>query len=96
MDVRFAGDSPALPEPSAQEVAAMLGSVAAGGFEAIIKSQKILLTELLSALAAREELLGRVSTGALLGRVSTGALPVRVSTGALPVELASRRPVGPT
>ena len=87
MDVRFAGDSPAHGEPSAQEVAAMLGMVAAGGFEAIIKAQKILLTELLSALAAREQ---------LLGRVSTGALPVRVSTGAPPAELAPRRPVGPT
>jgi hypothetical protein len=87
VDVRFAGDSPAQAELSAEQVAAMLGMVAAGGFEAIIKAQKILLTQLLSALAAREE---------LLGRVSTGALPVRVSTGALPAELAPRRPVGPT
>jgi hypothetical protein len=43
----------------------MLGSVAAGGFEATIKAQEMLLAQLLPALAAREQLLGRVSTGAL-------------------------------
>jgi len=86
VDVRFAGDSPAQGEPSAQEVAAMLGMVAAGGFEATIKAQEILLAHLLPALAAREE---------LLGRVSDGAPPVRVSTGALPAQLGPRRPVGP-
>lgn len=65
METRFVGDCPALPEPPAEQVAAMLGSVAAGCFEATIKSQEMLLAQLLSALAAREQLLGRVSTGAL-------------------------------
>ena len=65
MDARFGGDCPALPEPSAEQVAAMLGSVAAGGFEATIKAQEMMLAQLLPALAAREQLLGRVSTGAL-------------------------------
>ena len=65
MDARFAGSCPARPEPSAEQVAAMLGLVAAGGFEATIKAQEILLAHLLPALAAREQLLGRVSTGAL-------------------------------
>ena len=65
MDASFVGDCPALPEPSAEQVAAMLGSVAAGGFEATIKAQEMLLAQLLPALAAREQLLGRVSTGAL-------------------------------
>ena len=65
MDARFAGSCPARPEPSAEQVAAMLGLVAAGGFEATIKAQEILLAQLLPALAAREQLLGRVSTGAL-------------------------------
>jgi hypothetical protein len=40
----------------------MLGLVAAGGFEATIKAQERLLAQLLPALAAREQLLGRVST----------------------------------
>ena len=87
MDARFAGNCPARPKPSAEQVAAMLGLVAAGGFEATIKAQEILLAHLLPALAAREELLGRVSAGALLVRV-----PLKV----LPAEVASRRPVGPT
>ena len=86
MDARFAGSCPARPEPSAGQVAAMLALVAAGGFEATIKAQEILLAHLLPALAAREE---------LLGRVSDGAPPVRVSTGALPAQLGPRRPVGP-
>ena len=87
MDARFAGNCPARPKPSAEQVAAMLGLVAAGGFEATIKAQEILLAHLLPALAAREE---------LLGRVSDGAPPVRVSPEVLPAEVASRRPVGPT
>ena len=87
MDARFVGDCPEPPEPSAERVAAILGSVAAGGFEATIKAQEVLLAQLLPALAAREELLGRVSAGALLVRV-----PLKV----LPAEVASRRPVGPT
>jgi hypothetical protein len=86
VDARFAGNCPARPKPSAEQVAAMLGLVAAGGFEATIKAQEILLAHLLPALAAREE---------LLGRVSDGAPPVRVSTGALPAQLGPRRPVGP-
>ena len=65
MDARLAGSCPARPEPSAEQVAAMLALVAAGGFEATIKAQEILLAHLLPALAAREQLLGRVSTGAL-------------------------------
>jgi hypothetical protein len=62
VDVRFVGDNPARGEPSAEQVAAMLGLVAAGGFEATIKAQERLLAQLLPALAAREELLGRMST----------------------------------
>ena len=65
MDVRSAGDNPAQAEPSAEQVAAMLGLVAAGGFEATIKAQEKLLAQLLPALAAREELLGRLAAGAL-------------------------------
>ena len=65
MDVRFVGDNPAQAEPSAEQVVAMLGLVAAGGFEATIKAQERLLAQLLPALAAREQLLGRVSTQAL-------------------------------
>jgi hypothetical protein len=63
--VRFVGDNPARGEPSAEQVAAMLGLVAAGGFEAAIKAQERLLAQLLPALAAREELLGRVAAGVL-------------------------------
>ena len=87
MDAGLAGSCPALPEPSAEQVAAMLGLVAAGGFEATIKAQEILLAHLLPALAAREELLGR-ATG--------GAPPERVSTGALSAEVRPRRPAGRT
>ena len=65
MDVRFVADNPAQAEPSAEQVAAMLGLVAAGGFEATIKAQGELLAQLLPALAAREELLGRMAAGAL-------------------------------
>ena len=65
MDVRYAEDSPARGEPSAEQVAAMLGSVAAGSFEATLKAQGKLLAQLLPALAAREELLGRMAAGAL-------------------------------
>ena len=65
MDVRFVGDNPAQAELSAEQVAAMLGLVAAGGFEATIKAQEELLAQLLPAMAAREQLLGRVSTQAL-------------------------------
>ena len=43
----------------------MLGLVAASGFEATIKAQGKLLAQLLPALAAREELLGRMAAGAL-------------------------------
>jgi hypothetical protein len=84
-DASFAGTNPAQAEPSAEQVAAMLGSVAAmlgsvaaGSFEATIKAQGELLAQLLPALAAREELLGRMAAGAL------------------PSDLALRRPVGPT
>ena len=64
-DASLVGTNPAQAEPSAEQVAAMLGLVAAGGFEATIKAQGRLLAQLLPALAAREQLLGRVSTGAL-------------------------------
>jgi hypothetical protein len=87
VDARFAENCPEPPEPSAEQVAAILGSVAAGSFEATIKAQEVLLARLLPALAAREELLGRVSAGALL---------VRVPPEVFPAEVAPRRPVGPT
>ena len=64
-DASLAGTNPAQGEPSAEQVAAMLGLVAAGGFEATIKAQERLLAQLLPALAAREELLGRLAAGAL-------------------------------
>ena len=64
-DASLAGTNPAQGEPSAEQVAAMLGLVAAAGFEATIKAQGKLLAQLLPALAAREELLGRMAAGAL-------------------------------
>ena len=64
-DASLEGTNPAQAEPSAEQVAAMLGLVAAGGFEATIKAQRELLAQLLPALAAREELLGRMAAGAL-------------------------------
>jgi hypothetical protein len=64
-DARLVGTNPAQAEPSAEQVAAILGSVAAAGFEATIKAHGELLAQLLPALAAREQLLGRMSTGAL-------------------------------
>jgi hypothetical protein len=64
-DASLAGTNPAQAEPSAEQVAAMLGLVAAGGFEATIKAQGRLLAQLLPALAAREELLGRMAAGVL-------------------------------
>jgi hypothetical protein len=64
-DASLVGTNPAQAEPSAEQVAAILGLVAAGGFEATIKAQGELLAQLLPALAAREQLLGRVSTQAL-------------------------------
>jgi hypothetical protein len=64
-DACLVGTNPAQAEPSAEQVAAMLGLVAAGGFEAAIKAQEELLAQLLRALAAREELLGRMAAGVL-------------------------------
>lgn len=64
VDAKFAANCPAQSEPSAEQVAALPGLVASG-FAATIKAQERLLAQLLAALAAREELLRRVSTGAL-------------------------------
>jgi hypothetical protein len=65
VNARHAEDSPARREPSAEEAAAMRGLVVAGGFQATIKAQERLLAQLLPALAAREELLGRMAAGTL-------------------------------
>ena len=62
MDSSFAAETPAPGEPSAEEVAAMLGLVAADGFQATIAAQQRLLGQLLPALAAREELLSPACT----------------------------------
>jgi hypothetical protein len=64
VDVKFVEDNPARGEPSAEQVAAIRGLVAAAGFQATLKAQERLLAQLLPALAAREELLGRMSTDA--------------------------------
>ena len=82
-DASLAGTNPAQGEPSAEQVAAMLGLVAAGSFEATIKAQGKLLAQLLPALAAREELLGRTAAGALpahLARRQPGSTPSSAST----------------
>jgi hypothetical protein len=61
LDTSFTGSGPAQGEPSAEDVAAMLALVAAGSFQATIAAQQKLLAQLLPALAAREELLGRAA-----------------------------------
>jgi hypothetical protein len=87
-DASLVGTNPAQAEPSAEQVAAMLGLVAASGFEATIKAQEKLLAQLLPALAAREELLGRMAAGALpadlasrrpVGPTSISAAPAAVA-----------------
>jgi hypothetical protein len=90
VDAGIAGSCPEPPEPrepSGEQVAAILGPVAAGSFEATIEAQEVLLGQLLPALAAREELLGRASAGVLL---------VWVPPKVLPAEVAPHRPAGPT
>jgi hypothetical protein len=63
MDASASELCPGQSELSAEQVAAILGLVAAGGFEATIRAQERLLAQILPALAAREELLARVSGG---------------------------------
>jgi hypothetical protein len=63
VDASASGQGSGQSELSAEQVAAILGLVAAGGFAETIRAQERLLAQILPALAAREELLGRASAG---------------------------------
>ena len=61
VDGRFARNSTAPTEPSAEQVAHLLDVLAAGDVQATIKGLEVVLARLRPALAARDELLYRVS-----------------------------------
>jgi hypothetical protein len=76
VDTRFARKSTASTEPSAEQVAHLLDVLAAGDVQATINGLEAVLARLRPALAAREELLYRVSPKTLMA-----ALELRARTG---------------
>jgi hypothetical protein len=61
VDATFAGSPAARTEPSVEQVAQLLDCLAAGDVQATIKGLEPVLAHLRRALAARNELLARVS-----------------------------------
>jgi hypothetical protein len=61
VDGRVARNGPPPAEPSAEQVAQLLDVVAGGDVQATIKGLEVVLAQLRPALAARDDLLYRVS-----------------------------------